>query len=56
MFGLIFGVSLLNLSLPTGEYCKSFQNKAASFFPPPPKPEGGSGGQGHGGGSGGGKG
>jgi hypothetical protein len=56
MFGLIFWMSLLNLSLHAGEYYKSFKKKAASFFPPPPKPEGGSGGQGHGGGSGGGKG
>ena len=39
MFGLIFLVSLLNLSLYTNEYYKSFIKQAASFFPPPAKPE-----------------
>ena len=38
MFALIFLVSLLNLSLYTNEYCKSFITQAASFFPPPAKP------------------
>jgi len=56
MFGLIFMVSLLNLSLHAGEYYQGFKKKAASFLPPPPKPEGGPGAPGKGGGSGGGQG
>ena len=44
MCGLIFLVTLLNLSLHAGDYCNSLKKKAASFLPPPPKPEGGSGG------------
>jgi len=44
MFGLIFLVCLLNLSLHAGDYYNRFKKKAASFLPPPPKPEGGSGG------------
>ena len=61
MFGAIFLVSLLNLSLYANEYYKSFKKQVASLCPPPAKPEGGGqggggGGQGgsHGGGQGGG--
>jgi uncharacterized membrane protein YfcA len=58
MFGLIFVLCLLNLSLHANEYYKSFKTRLASFHPPPPppaKPEGGGGsGGGGGGGSGGG--
>ena len=59
MFGLIFLVSLLNLSLYANEYYQSFKKQVASLCPPPVKPpegggHGGGGGQGGGGGHGGG--
>ena len=44
MFGLIFLVSFLNLSLYAGEYYQSFKKQVASLYPPPAKPEGGQGG------------
>ena len=41
MMGLIFLVSLLNLSLYTKEYYLSFKKHMATFHPPPQKPESG---------------
>jgi len=41
MFGLIFLVSFLNLSLHANEYYKDFKKRVAYFCPPPAKPEGG---------------
>jgi len=43
MFGLIFLVSFLNLSLYANEYYTSFKKQMASFLPQPAKPEGGGG-------------
>jgi hypothetical protein len=59
MAGLIFLLSLLNLSLHVKDYGQSFKKRMAAFHPPPPppppKPESGGqgGGQGPGGGGGG---